>query len=110
MQIERLATAAPGAAAFGSSGHVIYTATEPTLVSVIAANKSSDDASVYVYVIPDGASSVEASWGIIVYNLLLTPRNSYETFRFALNADDDLYVAGSASVAYYVQGAKQGLG
>lgn len=109
MQILRLATAAPAAAAFGS-GTAIYTAAEPTLVSVIAANTTDEDVFVYIYSVPTGSESNQAAWGIIAYNLPISTGNSYETFRFAMNEDDDLYVAGSAGVAYFVQGAGQGVG
>jgi hypothetical protein len=107
LQILRLATAEPAAAEFGS-GTAVYTATEPTLVSVIAANKNDEDAFVYVYVVPPTTESTPTQWGIIAFNLPITAGNSYETFRFAMNENDALYVAGSSGVGYFVQGAGQG--
>jgi hypothetical protein len=109
MQILRLATAVSTEAAFGF-GTDIYTATEPTLVSVIAANLTDEDVFSYVYSVPVGTESTPDAWGIITYNLPIAVGNSYETFRFAMNEDDTLYVAGSADVSYFVQGAGQGVG
>lgn len=106
MAISRLATAAPAAADFGS-GEALFTATADTLLSVIVANKSAVSQNTYVYVIPAGSELVESEWAILAYNLKIGEYNTYETFRFAMNTNDTLYVAGTGSLAYYVQGTPQ---
>jgi hypothetical protein len=106
MTIRRLATAEPGNQAFGS-GTSIHTASADTLASVIVVNKASQDGYANVYIIPDGSELVEAEWAIVAYNLKISGYNTYETFRFAMNASDSLHVAGSADLAYFLQGTTQ---
>lgn len=92
--------------AFGSSGTTLFTAGDNYLVSVVATNLASTDASIYVYVIPSGATT-EAEYALLAYSLTLPGYNSYETFRFAVNSGDVVKVAGSADVSYYIQGLDQ---
>lgn len=106
MAILRLAAVQPIQAEYGF-GHDLYTATEPMIVSVIVSNKNESTKGTYIYTVPQGAESVPEDWGIIAYNLKITGYNTYETFRFAMNANDTLYVAGSADLAYFVQGTAQ---
>lgn len=106
MAILRLATAQPTEADYGS-GHDLFTATEPMIVSVIISNKDEATKGSYVYTVPSGSELVPAEWGIIAYNLKITGYNTYETFRFAMNANDTLYVAGASDLAYFVQGTAQ---
>lgn len=94
------------AVAFGSGGTTAYTATDNFLLSVIATNTEATNASIYIYVIPSGATT-EAEYGLIAYSLPLSGYNTYETFRFGVNNGDVVKVAGSAGVSYYVQGIDQ---
>lgn len=91
---------------FGSGGTTAYTATDNFLLSVIATNTEATTASIYIYVIPSGATT-EAQYGLIAYSLPLSGYNTYETFRFGVNSGDVVKVAGSAGVSYYVQGIDQ---
>ena len=105
--IERLGiTKLSSAVAFGSGGTTAFTATDNFLVSVIASNSVSTEGSIYIYVIPSGATTT-AEYGLIAYSLPLSGYNSYETFRFAMKNNDLLKVAGSAGVSFYVQGIDQ---
>jgi hypothetical protein len=61
--------------------------------------------SIYIYVIPSGAS--ETGYGLIAYNLTVPAYNSYETFRFGVNPTDVIKVAGPSGMAFYVQGIDQ---
>lgn len=92
--------------AFGSSGTTLYTAADNFLLSVIATNTEATIATIYIYVVPTGASS-ESQYGLIAYSLQLSGYNTYETFRFGVNTGDVVKVAGSAGVSYYVQGIDQ---
>ncbi len=92
--------------AFGSSGITLFTADDNYLVSVIAANTHSTDASVYVYVIPTGVTDTD-DYGIIAYSLPVSGFNVYETFRFGVNPTDVVKVAGSEGLAFYIQGIDQ---
>lgn len=106
MAIRRLATAAPSAEDFGS-GTSLYTATADTIVSVIIANKAAVSKNAYIYVIPSGSEAVQDEWAIVAYNLKISEYNTYETFRFAMNTNDALHVAGSGDLTYFVQGTAQ---
>lgn len=91
---------------FGSSGTTLFTASDNYLCSVIATNTTADDTTIYIYVIPSGAST-EADYALLAYNLTLPGYNSYETFRFSVNNGDVVKVAGSANVSFYIQGIDQ---
>jgi hypothetical protein len=105
--IQRLGvTNLASAVAFGSGGTTAYTATDNFLLSIIATNTEATNASIYIYIIPSGATT-EAEYGLIAYSLPLSGYNTYETFRFGVNNGDVVKVAGSAGVSYYVQGIDQ---
>lgn len=90
-------------------GNKAFEATNNYLCSVIATNMTATDANIYVYVVPQGATNYNntATWAPIAYNLPLPAYNSYETFRFGINDNDEIWVAGSAGVRYFVQGILQ---
>jgi len=92
--------------AFGSGGTTAFTSADDYLLSIVATNTEPTTASIYVYVVPSGATTT-AEYGLIAYNLPLSGYNTYETFRFAVNPTDVVKVAGSAGVSYYVQGIDQ---
>lgn len=105
MPISRLGGTITDTETTPATGVLLYTATGTDLVSVIATNTLIADAQVYVLVVPSDAAPGE--FIPVTYNLPVSGYNTYETFRFAMNAGDELYVAGSANVAYYVQGISQ---
>lgn len=90
---------------YGSSGTTLFTATDNYLISVIAVNTVSTDGRIFVYVVPDGAT--EDEYGVLAYALPVSGFNAYETFRFGINNTDVVKVAGSAGVAFYLQGIDQ---
>lgn len=112
--IQRLGVLKPAASDFGDAatyGHLLYAALNSDYVaSVIATNTTGSTGAVYVYVIPGGPTITNDSdnYGLIAYNLSISGYNTYETFRFALNQGDEVWVAGSAGIAYYLQGIDQG--
>jgi hypothetical protein len=73
------------------------------LVSVIVTNTVSTNGEFYIYV----TTSSFPTGVIIAYRQPISGYNTYETFRFALDGDDTLYVAGSAGLSFYAQGIEQ---
>ena len=86
----------------------VFQATSPHVVSVIATNKSSDtECYVDVWISPEDTST-QSLWGHVVKNLQIDPSNSFETFRFAVNADDFIYVKSNrADTSFITVGASQ---
>jgi len=95
MAISRLAISNPSA----NTDTLLYTRTgsRVALVSVIATNKSSDAATIRVWVIPTGQDATPANHATIAYNSPISGNNSLETFRFPLQPDDKLYVRTSSA-------------
>jgi hypothetical protein len=92
MAIVRLSLANPNA----DTDTLLHTATRQSLVSVIATNTASATAEVGVWVVPDGATSASA-YAYMAKDTILPGNNSLETFRFALETDDEIYVRSSTS-------------
>ena len=86
------------------SGEAIYFADGANpLVSVIVTNTVGTDGEFYVYV-----TTTSFPTGLIIaYRQPISGYNTYETFRFALDGDDTLYVAGSEGLSFYAQGIEQ---
>ena len=95
MAISRLAISNPAQ----NTDTLLYTRTgsRVALVSVIATNKSSDAATIRVWVIPTGQDATPANHATIAYNSPISGNNSLETFRFPLQPDDKLYVRTSSA-------------
>ena len=95
MAISRLAISNPAQ----NTDTLLYTRTgsRVALVSVIATNKSSDTATIRVWVIPTGQDATPANHATIAYNSPISGNNSLETFRFPLQPDDKLYVRTSSA-------------
>lgn len=87
-----------------------FTASAPHLLEVIATETHGDDANIYIFIKhvgDDSQTEPEDFYGWMAYNLPLPAYNTYQTFRFAINASDSICVAGSAGVSYHVQGIEQ---
>ena len=100
MAISRLAISNPAQ----NTDTLLYTRTgsRVALVSVIATNKSSDPATIRVWVVPELQDSVPANHVTIAYDTPIAGNNSLETFRFALEPEDKLYIrtnSGDLSVS-----------
>ena len=82
---------------------ILSTVSNSHLVSVIIANKSVNASPVMkatVWVQPDGASGA-SQYAYIVSNLIVPSGASFETFRFALNPSDALYVSCNTDEASF---------
>jgi hypothetical protein len=106
MAITRLGVANPAA----NTPSAIYAVSYATLASVIVSNKSTSTSAlpeVDIYVVPSGTSQ-ESQYGYIVKNLEIQAGQSFETFKFALNVADTLYVKSTTSdVSFSVNGLLQ---
>jgi hypothetical protein len=97
MAITRLGLATPAA----NNDYAIASFTSPYLVSVTAANVSATDAcKVIIYVVPSGAS-VASQYAYVCYSVNVAVGQSFETFRFATNSGDTLYVRSTTSTTCF---------
>lgn len=92
MAIVRLSLANPAS----NTNTLLHTATRQSLVSVIATNTASATATVDVWVQPSGASVI-SQYAFMAKDTILPGNNSLETFRFALENNDAIYVRSSTS-------------
>lgn len=106
MAIQRLAAARPQANV--DTGMVTFT--DSYLVSVIATNISPSATPiprVAIFIVPSGAST-EGSYVYLANNLDIGLGQSFETFRFAVNPGDGLFVRSSqATVSFSAYGLLQ---
>ena len=111
--LKRLGILKPDASDFGlapSQGNLLFSAIgHDYLTSVVASNTLATTGNICVYVLPGGSTVTTnpAEYGLITYNLSLSGYNTYETFRFAVNQNDEVWVAGSEGISYYIQGIEQ---
>lgn len=80
----------------------------PHFTSVIATNLSeTQTANLTISIRPDN-TSIESEFAYVTYNFPLKPFNTLETNRFALNANDSLYVKSSIDdVSFVAEGIPQ---
>lgn len=106
MPITRLGVDRPAA----NTTAVLRTFTAPHLISVIATNLSLQTAvecRVDIWVQPTGAVG-ETQYSYIAKNLLIGVGQSFETFRFAINAQDSIYVKSTnGEVSFTLVGIEQ---
>jgi hypothetical protein len=103
MAISRLAVSNPASA----TDTLIYTrsGSRDALASIIATNKSSDTATIRVWVVPSGQDAVPANHATIAYNSSVAGNNSLETFRFPVTPNDKVYVrASTADISFTLSG------
>jgi hypothetical protein len=103
MAISRLAVSNPAQ----NTDTLMYTRTgsRDALASIIAANKSSDAATIRVWVVPFGQDATPANHATIAYNSAVEGNNSLETFRFPVTPNDKVYVrASTADVSFTLSG------
>ena len=99
MPITRLGVANPAA----NTDTSLVTFSDPYLVSVIAASKSvtaSPQTKVSIWVQPANAT-IPAQFAYIGFNINLSVGQSFETFRFAVNVGDSLYVRSTVSTVSF---------
>lgn len=103
MAISRLAISNPAQ----DTDTLLYTRTgsRVALVSVIATNKSSDAATVGVWVVPHLEDANPENHMVVARDTTVTGKNSLETFRFALEPEDKLYIrANSGDISFSLSG------
>ena len=101
MAISRLATSNPSS----NTDTLIYTGTRTILTSIIATNKSSDPATIRVWVVPLDQDAVPANHVHIAYNAAVDGNNSLETFRFPVVTGDKVYVrASTGDISFMLSG------
>lgn len=88
MGLQRLAVANPAS----TTDTTLFTADNQYLASVIIVNKNTSNlANCSVWVVPSGAT-VESEYAYIIYDFPIDSTNSYETFRFAVNQNDEIHI------------------
>jgi hypothetical protein len=106
MALLRLGIANPAA----NTPTVLAAVSSSYLVSVIAANTSalsSTSCQVTIYIQPSGATG-SSQYGYIANSLTIGTGQSFETFRFSLNAGDSIYVTSTtATASFLAQGVLQ---
>jgi hypothetical protein len=103
MAISRLAISNPAQ----DTDVLLYTRTgsRDALASIIATNKSSDAATIRVWVVPFGQDSTPANHATIAYDSAVDGNNSLETFRFPVTPNDKVYVrASTADISFTLSG------
>jgi hypothetical protein len=93
MPVKRLGTANPAA----NTSVVLTTSDVTGVASVIVANKGAVAAQVTIYVDPFASGGTVSSRAYIVSALEIGIGQSFETFRFAIDVGDNIYVAGSTA-------------
>ena len=92
MAIVRLALGTPSA----NTDTLLHTATRQSLISLIATNTSNTAASISIWIKPFGTTTA-SQYAYMASNLVLPQNNSVETFRFALENRDGVYIRSSTS-------------
>jgi hypothetical protein len=101
MAISRLATSNPNS----GTDTLIYTGSRTILSSIIATNKSSDPATIRVWVVPLDQDAVPANHVYISYNSAVGGNDSLETFRFPVVTGDKVYVrASTGDISFMLSG------
>jgi len=101
MAISRLATSNPSS----NTDILLYTGSRTILTSVIATNKSSDPATIRVWVVPLDQDAVAANHVFISYNTVVGGNDSLETFRFPVLTGDKVYVrASTGDISFMLSG------
>jgi hypothetical protein len=81
------------------------TGSRDALTSIIATNKSSNAATIRVWVVPFGQDSTPANHATIAYDSAVGGNNSLETFRFPVTPNDKVYIrASTADVSFTLSG------
>ena len=101
MAISRLATSNPSS----NTDILLYTGSRTILTSVIATNKSSDPATIQVWVVPLDQDAVSENHVFISYNSAVAGNDSLETFRFPVVNGDKVYVrASTGDISFMLSG------
>lgn len=105
MAIVRLASTTPNA----NTDTLLHFATRQTLVSVVATNKTASVAYITVWTVPYGSSA--SAYAYHAFNTPLPAYNSVETFRFAIEDNDAIFIKSSIpNVSFYINGIYETVG
>ena len=106
MPILRLGLANP----LANTDTVLYNSTDNYLVSVVVANKAINATplnKVSIWIVPANAT-IAAQYAYIASNLNISVGQSFETFRFGINAGDTVYVRTSIPLtSFSINGVPQ---
>ena len=103
MAVARFAAKKPIANASGLDAF-LYEVTRTSLTSIVAVNISGFT-KISAWIVPDGEDLNEDAWIPYVDNVDLTNRNTFETFRIAVNPGDKIYVSSvSGEVTFFING------
>jgi hypothetical protein len=82
----------------------LYEVTRTSLTSIVAVNISGFT-KISAWIVPAGEDLNEDAWIPYVDNVDLTNRNTFETFRLAVNVGDKIYVSSvSGEVTFFING------
>jgi hypothetical protein len=97
MAVKRLGVAAPAA----NTVTTLATADVASVVSVIVVNTGSVELNATIYVEPVDSPGAANARAYIVNSLVVGVGQSFETFRFAMQVGDVIYVAASTATAAF---------
>jgi len=110
MAAKRLAVANPAA----NTETLLATVDTAGVASVIIANKGSLAGATSCWIAPQGSNNAAASRAYLVSTITVSNGQAFETFRFPVNVDDEIYVLGdiatfsySANLLYETSGTAQ---
>ena len=100
MAVARFANSKP----LADTDTLLYTVERTALTSLVAVNVSGFT-NISAWIVPAGEDENPENWIYYIDNVGLTNRNSFETFRIAVNVGDRIYVKStSGEVTFFVSG------
>ena len=100
MAVARFANSKP----LADTDTLLYTVERTALTSLVAVNVSGFT-NISAWIVPAGEDENPENWIYYVDNVGLTNRNSFETFRIAVNVGDGIYVKStSGEVTFFING------
>jgi hypothetical protein len=83
---------------------LLHTIERTALTSVVAVN-TSGFTRISAWIVPAGQNSNSENWIHYINNIDLTNRNTFETFKIAVNVGDQIYVSSeSGEVTFFING------
>ena len=103
MAVARFAVKKPIANATGLDAF-LYEITRTSLTSIVAVN-TSGFTKISAWIVPDGEDAAPENWIPYIDNIDLTSRNTFETFKIAVNLGDKIYASSvSGEVTFFING------
>jgi hypothetical protein len=98
MAIERMAASRPAA----KTDSILHVITKSSLISVVAVNLSGAT-KITAWIVPTSKQNLPNEWVYFANQIELTNRNTFETFKTAVNVGDTVYVRSeSGSVSFFI--------